>query len=113
MAVKKLSISVPAEVEELIKVAAEAQGTTVSAWLADAAVAQARKAAREAEGRAAARELLAEIESEQGPVPPEYRTEADDFLRRLGLLDDGADLRLARPTEAGERPDAAPHRTAG
>ncbi|WP_125774253.1 DUF1778 domain-containing protein [Antribacter gilvus] len=92
MTVRKLSISVPPEVEELIKAAAEAQGTSVSAWLADAAVARARQAARDAQGVAAAEALLAEAVAEHGGQDVvAYRSEARDLLRRNGLLGDAVD----------------------
>ncbi len=65
MAVRKLSISVPAEVEETIKAAAAEEGKPVSAWLAEAATEKARAAAQYAAGRAAARELVAEYDEPQ------------------------------------------------
>jgi hypothetical protein len=85
MTVRKLSISVPAEVEEIIKAAAE-DGNPVSAWLAEAAVEKARAAALHAAGRTAARELVAE--SEHGPLPAASRQRAREFLTEAGLLDD-------------------------
>jgi hypothetical protein len=88
MTVRKLSISVPPEVEETIKAAAAAAGMPVSAWLAEAATDKARTAARHAEGRAAARELVAEYESEHGPLPAASRQRARDFLTEAGLLAD-------------------------
>ena len=48
---RKLSISVPAEVEETIKAAAAEEGKPVSAWLAEAATEKARAAALQAVGR--------------------------------------------------------------
>jgi hypothetical protein len=88
MTVRKLSISVPPEVEETIKAAAAAAGMPVSAWLAEAATDKARTEARYAEGRAAARELVAEYESEHGPLPAASRQRARDFLIESGLLED-------------------------
>jgi regulator of protease activity HflC (stomatin/prohibitin superfamily) len=88
MTAKKLSISVPPEVEEIIKAAAAEEGKPVSAWLAEAAVAKAQAAARQAQGRAAARELVAEYESEHGPIPDESRARARRFLIELGLLEE-------------------------
>jgi uncharacterized protein (DUF1778 family) len=41
MTVQKLSISVPPEIAELIKVAAVREGTSVSAWVSHAAQTQA------------------------------------------------------------------------
>ena len=88
MTVRKLSISVPAEVEETIKAAAADEGKPVSTWLAEAATEKARAAALHAAGRAAARELIAEYEQEHGPLPAESRRRARDFLIESGLLDD-------------------------
>lgn len=88
MTVRKLSISVPAEVEELLKEAAADEGKSVSAWLAEAAVEKAQLAALQAQGRAAARELVSEYENEHGPLPEESKRRAHDFLLEIGLLDD-------------------------
>jgi hypothetical protein len=89
MTVRKLSISVPAEVEETIKAAAAEEGKPVSAWLAEAATEKARAAAQHAAGRAAARELVAEYEAEHGPLPEASRQRARQFLLDTGLIDDG------------------------
>lgn len=88
MTVRKLSISVPAEVEETIKAAAADEGKPVSAWLAEAATEKARAAALHAAGRAAARELIADYEQEHGPLPADSRRRAREFLIEAGLLDD-------------------------
>ncbi|MDX3237282.1 hypothetical protein PV392_16700 [Streptomyces sp. ME03-5709C] len=88
MTARKLSISVPPEVEETIKAAAAEEGKPVSAWLAEAAVEKAHIAALHAAGRAAARELVAEYESEYGKLPEESRQRAREFLLEAGLLDD-------------------------
>jgi hypothetical protein len=88
MTVRKLSISVPAEVEETIKAAAAREGKPVSAWLAEAATEKVRAAALHAAGRGAARELVAEYEKERGPLPAESRQRARQFLTETGLLDD-------------------------
>ena len=88
MTVRKLSISVPAEVEETIKAAAADEGKPVSAWLAEAATEKARAAALHAAGRAAARELIADYENENGPLPAGSRQRARQFLTEAGLLDD-------------------------
>jgi hypothetical protein len=88
MTVRKLSISVPAEVEETIKAAAADAGKPVSAWLAEAATEKARNAVLHAAGRAAARELVADYEQEHGPLPAESRRRAREFLIESGLLDD-------------------------
>ena len=88
MTVRKLSISVPAEVEETIKAAAAEEGKPVSAWLAEAATEKARAAAQHAAGRGAARELVAEYEAEHGPLPEASRRRARQFLLETGLIDD-------------------------
>ena len=88
MTARKLSISVPADVEETIKAAAAGEGKPVSAWLAEAATEKARAAALHAAGREAARELIAEYESEHGPLPVKSRQRAHQFLIEAGLIDD-------------------------
>ena len=88
MTVRKLSISVPPEVEETIKAAAAEEGKPVSAWLTEAATEKARATALHAAGRAAARELVAEYESEHGPLPAASRQRAREFLIEAGLIDD-------------------------
>ena len=88
MTARKLSISVPPEVEETIKAAAAGEGKPVSAWLAEAATEKAHAAALQAAGRAAARELIADYEQEHGPLPAASRQRARQFLAEVGLLDD-------------------------
>jgi hypothetical protein len=88
MTVRKLSISVPPEVEKTIKAAAADEGKPVSAWLAEAATEKAHAAALHAEGRAAARELVAVYENEHGPLPESSRQRARQFLAEIGVLDD-------------------------
>jgi hypothetical protein len=88
MTARKLSISVPPEVEETIKAAAAEEGIPVSTWLAQAAVDKAHAAAKHAAGRAAAREMIEEYERENGPIPEEARQRAREFMREAGLLDD-------------------------
>jgi uncharacterized protein (DUF1778 family) len=89
MTARKLSISVPPEVEETIKAAAAGEGKPVSAWLAEAATEKAHAAALLAAGRAAARELVADYEQAHGPLPAASRQRARQFLAEVGLLDDG------------------------
>lgn len=96
MTARKLSISVPAEVEETIKAAAADEGKPVSAWLAEAATEKARAAALHAAGREAARELIAEYESKHGPLPAKSRQRARQFLIEVGR-------RSASPARAGRR----------
>jgi hypothetical protein len=92
MTARKLSISVPPEVEETIKAAAADEGKPVSAWRAEAATEKARTAALQAAGRAAARELVAEYETQHGPLPAAARQRARQFLIETGLLDDEPQL---------------------
>ncbi len=92
MTVRKLSISVPAEVEATIKAAAAGEGKPVSTWLAEAAMEKARAAALQAAGRAAARELIAGYEKEHGPLHAASRQRARQFLAETGLLDDETQL---------------------
>lgn len=86
MTVRKLSISVPPELEETIKAAAEEAGISVSAWLAAAAADKAAMQAKLAEGLAASKELIAEYEAEHGPIPPRYREEARQALIDYGVI---------------------------
>src|SRR5206468_3373425 len=88
MTARKLSISVPPEVEETIKAAAAEEGIPVSTWLAQAAVDKAEAAAAHAAGRAAAREMIAEYEKENGPLPEAARQRAREFMLEAGLLAD-------------------------
>lgn len=88
MTVRKLSISVPADVGEAIAAAAAQAGMSVSAWVATAATRQMQETADQAEGRAAALELVAEYESEHGPLPDESRHRAQMALSELGALND-------------------------
>jgi hypothetical protein len=88
MTARKLSISVPPEVEETIKAAAAREGKPVSAWLAEAAIEKSRATALHDAARAAARELVAEYEQEHGPLPAASRQRARQFLEETGLLDE-------------------------
>jgi hypothetical protein len=88
MTARKLSISVPPEVEETIKAAAAGAGKPVSAWLAEAATEKAQAAARHEAGRVAARELVADYERKHGPLPADSRNRARQFLLEVGLLED-------------------------
>jgi hypothetical protein len=88
MTARKLSISVPPEVEDTIKAAAANEGKPVSTWLAEAATEKAQTAALLAAGRAAARELVADYEQEHGPLPVASRQRARQFLAEVGLIND-------------------------
>jgi hypothetical protein len=87
MAVQRLSISVPPELEAQIRAAAQEAGVSVSTWLAQAA----EHAAKIQAGQRAIREY----EAEEGPLPEQERQEARRFLREVGILP-AEDLRAAR-----------------
>ena len=74
MAVTKLTISLPEELAETIRAEADAEGTTVSAWIAE----RARRSLMLAERRAA----LAEYEAEHGKITDDERREVREWLAR-------------------------------
>lgn len=78
MSVSGLSISVPPEVEDAIRAAAEAAGLPVSVWLARAAEEQAAIA----DGLAA----VAEFEAEYGALTDAERAEARQVLIDAGVI---------------------------
>ncbi|MGH3344141.1 MAG: DUF1778 domain-containing protein [Carbonactinosporaceae bacterium] len=88
MSVRKLSISVPPEVEKAIKAAAAEEGKSVSTWLAEAAAEKAAAQVRHAQGRVATRDLVADYETLHGELPAGSRQRARQFLVETGLLDD-------------------------
>lgn len=77
MAVEKISISLDEQVAANARIAAEAAGLSLSAWLTRAAT----KAARIEAGLQA----VAEYEAEFGPLTDEGRAWADDVLERHGI----------------------------
>lgn len=77
MGVRRLSISVPPEVEENIRVAAAGAGLPVSTWLAQVAT----HAAVVEDGRRAVREY----EAEHGSVSERSRAQARRVLDELGV----------------------------
>lgn len=81
---RKISVSMPPEVVERVKLAAAATGESVSAWLTNAAMAQLDEQARLEIGRIAADELVAEYEAKHGPIPPEITAEVEAFLSGPG-----------------------------
>jgi hypothetical protein len=91
MTARKFTISVPAEVDEALRNAAEADGVAVSTWIARVAQEAVVRRARIAEGMAAVREF----EADNGALTQEEREAARRELVELGVL----------PTEA--------HRKAG
>lgn len=74
MAVTKLTISLPEDLAETIRAEAEAEGTTVSAWLAE----RARRSLLLAQRKAA----VAEYESEFGPISDEEIEEVRQWEQR-------------------------------
>lgn len=78
----RLSISVPAEVERVIRAAAEEAGLPVSAWLARAAERAAAEQAAVADGLAA----VAEFEAEYGALTDEERAQARQVLIDAGIV---------------------------
>lgn len=78
MAVHRLSISVPPELEAQIRAAADEAGVSVSTWLAQAA----EHAAKIQAGRRA----VEDFEAEHGTLPEEQRLDARRFLREVGIL---------------------------
>jgi len=64
MTVRKFTVSLPADTDEAVRAAAEAEGLTVSAWLAKAA----RKAVAERAAIADGLAAVAEYEAEHGPI---------------------------------------------
>ncbi len=72
MAMKKLSITLPAELAEMVKQRAEEEGTSVSAVIADELAAAARRRAGE--------EAVRWFEEEEGPFTAEDRAAARAIL---------------------------------
>ncbi len=77
MAVEKISISLDEEIAASARIAAEAAGLSLSAWLSQAAA----KAARLEAGLQA----VAEYEAEFGPLTDEGGAWAKDILDRHGI----------------------------
>lgn len=84
MPVRRISISVPSEVEADIKAAAEQAGTSVSTWLAEAATEKAERQAQVSDGLQAMREY----EEEFGALPEESHRWARRVLAEAGIIDD-------------------------
>ncbi len=82
MSVSRLSISVPPEVEDAIRTAAEAAGLPVSVWLARAAERAAAEQAAIADGLAA----VAEFEADDGALTDAERAEARQALIDAGVI---------------------------
>ncbi len=82
MGVSRLSISVPVEVGNAIRAAAEGAGLPVSVWLARAAERAAAEQAAIADGLAA----VAEFEAEEGVLTDAERAEARQALIDAGVI---------------------------
>lgn len=82
---KKLSVSMPVEVAELIRSQAAEAGVPVSAWVTAAAREKAATAAAAAEAIAAADELLAEAEALHGPATVADRAWVAEVLASAGI----------------------------
>jgi hypothetical protein len=74
MAMRKLSITLPAELAEMVRREAEEEGTSVSAVIADVLAHRARQLAAE--------EATRWFEEEEGPFTPEELTEAERIWQR-------------------------------
>ena len=82
MSVSRLSISVPPEVGEAIRAAAEAAELPVSVWLARAAERAAAEQAAIMDGLAA----VAEFEADNGALTDVERAEARQALTDAGVI---------------------------
>ena len=91
MAMKKLSITLPAELAEMVRRQAEEEGTSVSAVIADELAATARRRAGE--------EAVRWFEEEEGPFTAEERAAAREIL-------DAADEHQRKMDQATARLDA-------
>ncbi|CAM3907406.1 hypothetical protein NOGI109294_18140 [Nocardiopsis gilva] len=88
MAVRRLSVSVPDEVADLVRAAAKESGQSVSSWAKDAFQEKLRAAAWRQQVEESSRELIAAYEAEHGPLSEESRQRARQFMREAGLLPD-------------------------
>jgi acetyl-CoA acetyltransferase len=82
MSVSRLSISVPPDVADAIRAAAEAAGLPVSVWLTRVAEQAAAEQAAIADGLAA----VAEFEAEYGALTDAERAEARQALIDAGVI---------------------------
>ena len=91
--VRKISVSMPAEVIERVKLAAEATGESVSGWLTGAALQLLDEQSRLAIGLLDAERMVAEYEEEFGPIPPEVSADVVEFFDRRNGVSTPSDLR--------------------
>ena len=99
--VRKISVSMPAEVIERVKGAAEALGQSVSSWLTSAAREALDEQSRWEIARLDAELMVREYEEEFGPIPPEVHADVDAFFAEL----EEDELRRAEPAEEARRDD--------
>ena len=85
--VRKISVSMPPEVVERVKLAAAATGESVSGWLTNAALEALDDQTRMEIARIDAERMVREYEEEFGPIPPEV---TEDVRRFLADEEDGA-----------------------
>jgi Arc/MetJ-type ribon-helix-helix transcriptional regulator len=93
--VRKISVSMPPELVDRVKLAAEGSGESVSGWLVNAALRQLEEQSRLAIARVEADRLVAEHEAEFGPIPPEVHARVDEFIARVKASSVSAELRDA------------------
>jgi hypothetical protein len=93
MAMKKLSITLPAELAEMVKRQAEEKGTSVSAVIADELAAGAR--------RRAGQEAVRWFEKEEGPFTAEERAAARAILSAADEHQRKMDQAASAKREAG------------
>lgn len=86
MSVEKLSVSMPADVAQLIRERASAAGVPLSTWVAAAAREKAVAEQQAADALSAAGALLAEIVADQGPVTDQERAWAEEVLLNAGVI---------------------------
>ena len=82
--VRKISVSMPPDVVDRVKLAAAAAGESVSAWLTVAAARQLDEQSRLEIGRIAAERLVTDHERDFGPIPQGVLDEVDAFLAGTG-----------------------------
>ncbi|NGO47270.1 YlcI/YnfO family protein [Streptomyces ureilyticus] len=75
MSLERVTITIPSEILDAAKAAAEREGLSVSAWLSRAA----ERAAKIEAGLAAAEEAMAHLD----PPTPEEQAWVDDFMDRV------------------------------
>jgi Arc/MetJ-type ribon-helix-helix transcriptional regulator len=91
--VRKISVSMPPDLVERVKLAAAGNGESVSGWLVNAALRQLEEQSRLAIARIEADRLVAEHEEEFGPIPAEVHTRVDEFIARAKAASGATELR--------------------